>query len=229
MVKRLPQYEWDTMRHTALLNAFQREADQLIYGIMAPAVYDRFRRPFGFPFEGWHNIVDIGILLHAKMMGLRERTNRGYSTFSAFYPVGKLVLMYSALLWQEIYQMLSLSGVYICETDHFSTVRSAFIFEGPKFLRKMCHGWTSASTDSKDATEMYRTAERLRHKRNCLGADEIEKNVKVWAKKGNIEESRPFETSELGRKAGRHCWNVYRSGNECIGGTYHGTAGSTSC
>lgn len=55
-------------------------------------------------------------------MGLGERTTRGYSTFLAFYPVEKLVLMYSALLWQEIYQMLSLSGVYICGTDHFSTV-----------------------------------------------------------------------------------------------------------
>lgn len=72
----------------------------------------------------------------------------------------------------------------------------------------MCHGWTSASTDSKDATEMYRTAEKLRHKRNCPGADGIEKNVKEWARKGNIEESRPFEDigiGEEGRKTLLEC------------------------
>ncbi|KAK5098510.1 hypothetical protein LTR70_002723 [Exophiala xenobiotica] len=205
VVKRLPQYEWDTMRHAALVNTFSREADQLIYGIMAPAVYDKCRWDFGFPVEGWHNIVDMGILLHAKMMGFGERTSLGYSSFSTLSPVEKLVLVYSALLWQEIYQLHIapfLSGDDIRGPDQSSILRSAFIFEGPKFLTKMCHGC------SKDASEMYRTAKKLCHKRDYPSAEEIEKNVKEWAKKSNIEEGQTFKdigVGEEGRKTLLEC------------------------
>lgn len=102
-IKLLPHYEWDTMHQAARLNAFQRKVRQVI-PIKQREIDVSHPSFLRIPTEGWQNILKVGFLLHAKLRGLSEQpAPHDCFIIRSFTAVQMLALLYSAILWSEVY------------------------------------------------------------------------------------------------------------------------------
>lgn len=138
-LKLLHKYNWNTLQHALLINAFEGKSQQIITDVMHPEIDDPHRWPLDFPLEGWQNIVEFGFLLHAKLIGLGEQAPRDRRSIFIFTPAEMMVLWYSALLWQEVYMLWiytrqphRLTGIFV--PHQMESLRTVFIMKGPTYL-----------------------------------------------------------------------------------------------
>ena len=224
VIKLLPKFKWNTIRQAVLFKKFQQKAQRLITDVMEPEINAPDRWDFNLPIDatkGWKNVVEIGLLLHAKThpnkMMLGDVSPHDKETIYTFTSGEKLVLMYSALLWQETYfswlpledktvpTFIEVGGVSL-----FATLRSAFIMEGPELLLNMCRSPRTTPRDIGDAKDMFEIAKHHHawweeqaspglSEERWLG-NQVERNLKKWAGAGNIDLSQSLKDVGVGEQ-----------------------------
>lgn len=202
VVKLLPQYDWNTLRQAATFNKFQRSSRQLVDGFMHRGIHDPSRWRLYVPLGGWQNIIEVGLLLNEKMMGRYQLTSHDSKTIRDLVPVEKLVLLYSAVLFAEVF--LSSMGDLV-EVPRSSLLQTAFMTKGPEFLLEMYRGLQFLLRDDyiipaqrgdwqgewlTDYFDNY-TEDESQAARS-LGKD-VETDMKQWAQEGTIEQDQSFK------------------------------------
>ncbi|KAK5946479.1 hypothetical protein PMZ80_000622 [Knufia obscura] len=180
--KILNNFSWQGLGDAAEYANYADHCRYLVREVIAPMVRT-CPELYNLPTAGWDQIFSVGLLLRAKMMGFKQRdpkhprwakqgdlqdsqgdlqdawsADRDMTvTSDSFSPVEKLVLFYSALLWQQTYatltkphsfqrdEILKWADELVDDTDPGDIwlwgLRSTFFMEGPLALLRMWYGW----------------------------------------------------------------------------------------
>jgi len=96
----LNNMEWTSLDRVTKFTNYQEQSRKLIDSI--EKVVGDFEYLGTILLNGWKNILNVGLLLYAKMWHLSDRSLPDTGIFETFTPIQKIILMYCALLCQYV-------------------------------------------------------------------------------------------------------------------------------